>query len=38
MKVGQTFSFGNGRLDDGKILAELGFEVNLMLFFVAVYI
>lgn len=29
MKVGQTFAFGNGRLDD-KILAELGFEVNML--------
>ncbi|KAK9910659.1 hypothetical protein M0R45_034613 [Rubus argutus] len=27
-EVGQTFSFGNGRLDDGKILAELGFEIG----------
>jgi len=27
MKVGKTLSYGNGRLDDGKALAELGFEV-----------
>ncbi|PRQ57741.1 putative Sin3 associated polypeptide p18 [Rosa chinensis] len=27
-EVGQTFSFGNGRLDDGKTLAELGFEIG----------
>ena len=28
MKVGKTLSYGNGRLDDGKALAELGFEVE----------
>lgn len=28
MKVGKTLSYGNGRLDDGKALAELGFEVK----------
>ncbi|XP_061347759.1 histone deacetylase complex subunit SAP18 isoform X2 [Gastrolobium bilobum] len=27
-KVGKTLSFGNGRLDDGKALAELGFEIG----------
>ncbi|XP_050386106.1 histone deacetylase complex subunit SAP18 [Argentina anserina] len=26
--VGQTFSYGNGKLDDGKILAELGFQIG----------
>ena len=29
MKVGKTLSYGNGRLDDGKALAELGFEVKI---------
>lgn len=28
MKVGKTLSFGTGRLDDGKALADLGFEVK----------
>lgn len=28
MKVGKTLSYGTGRLDDGKALADLGFEVN----------
>lgn len=28
MKVGKTLSYGNGRLDDSKALAELGFEVK----------
>jgi hypothetical protein len=28
MKVGKTLSYGNGRLDDGKALADLGFEVK----------
>ena len=28
--MGKTFSYGNGkRLDDGKALAELGFQVNI---------
>ncbi|KAG2380438.1 Histone deacetylase complex subunit SAP18 Sin3-associated polypeptide [Vigna angularis] len=26
--VGKTLSYGNGRLDDGKALAELGFEIG----------
>nr|CAD1840574.1 unnamed protein product [Ananas comosus var. bracteatus] len=26
--VGMTFSYGNGRLDDGKTLAELGFQIG----------
>jgi len=33
MKVGKTLSYGNGRLDDGKALAELGFEVQINKFF-----
>lgn len=28
IKVGKTFSYGNGRLDDNKALAELGFQVT----------
>lgn len=28
IKVGKTFSYGNGRLDDNKALAELGFQVK----------
>lgn len=28
VKVGKTFSYGNGRLDDGKALAELSFQVK----------
>lgn len=28
MKVGKTLSYGSGRLDDGKAIAELGFEVK----------
>lgn len=28
VKVGKTFSFGNGRLDDSLALAELGFQVK----------
>ncbi|XP_017429212.1 histone deacetylase complex subunit SAP18 [Vigna angularis] len=27
-EVGKTLSYGNGRLDDGKALAELGFEIG----------
>lgn len=27
VKVGKTFSYGSGRLDDNKALADLGFEV-----------
>ncbi|XP_054799796.1 histone deacetylase complex subunit SAP18 isoform X2 [Prosopis cineraria] len=27
-EVGKAFSYGNGRLDDGKALAELGFEIG----------
>lgn len=35
MKVGKTLSYGNGRrLDDGKTLAELGFEVKQAAFYV----
>ncbi|MCI47009.1 histone deacetylase complex subunit SAP18-like [Trifolium medium] len=26
--VGKTLSYGNGRLDDGKALADLGFEIG----------
>lgn len=33
IKVGKTFSFGNGRLDDGKALAELGFQVRGLCFY-----
>lgn len=28
MKVGKTLSNGNGKLDDAKVLAELGFQVT----------
>lgn len=27
-EVGRTFSYGNGRLDDSKALAELGFQIG----------
>ncbi|GAU40801.1 hypothetical protein TSUD_348980 [Trifolium subterraneum] len=27
-EVGKTLSYGNGRLDDGKALADLGFEIG----------
>ncbi|EXC11715.1 hypothetical protein L484_020767 [Morus notabilis] len=27
-EVGKTFSYGNGRLDDNKALAELGFQIG----------
>ncbi|KAJ7962271.1 histone deacetylase complex subunit SAP18-like [Quillaja saponaria] len=27
-EVGKTFSYGSGKLDDGKALAELGFEIG----------
>ena len=30
MKVGKTLSYGNGRLDDDKALADLRFEVKYM--------
>ncbi|CAL9006963.1 unnamed protein product, partial [Prunus brigantina] len=36
MKVGRTLSYGNGRLDDAKVLAELGFAVKM--FFLVQYI
>lgn len=37
MKVGKTLSYGNGRFDDGKALAELGFEVKNFLLLACMY-
>ena len=38
MKVGKTFSYGNGRLDDNKSLAELGFQVKIICYKKYLYI